>query len=328
MPPPFQLTPAVLAALSRIDHGLGRLEGLSVAQPQPLLRKRNQVRSVQASAAIEGNSLSVDQVTAVLEGKRVLGRQRDVREILNVNEAYERLPDWRPSSRKSLLEAHRLLMDGLLPDAGRFRTSGVGVFRGKALAHLAPPAHLVSHHVEELFRWLRRARAPLLVAGCVVHYELLFIHPFLDGNGRIARLWQQVVHHGYSPLLRFVPVESIVRDRQRQYYDALRRSDRAGDCTRFLEFALTALADAVAEFGREVRPPAEPPEARLNRAQVHFERRWFSRGDYLKLHLKLSTASASRDLAAGVARGLLDTRGEKRFTEYRFERKSHGRAHT
>ena len=318
VPPPFQLTLALFEALSRIDQGLGRLKGLSLSEPQPLLRKRNQVRSVQASVAIEGNPLSVDQVTAVLQGKRVLGREKDVREIVNTNEAYERLPEWTPASRKSVLEAHRVLMDGLIPDAGRFRASGVGVFKGEKLTHLAPPAHLVSHHVDELFRWLRRGDSPVLVAGCVVHYELLFIHPFVDGNGRIARLWQQVIHREHSPMLRFVPVESIIRQRQRRYYETLGLADREGHCTRFLEFSLAALADAVEEFGSEVRPIHETPESRLDLARAHFKRRWFSRIEYLKLHVKLSTATASRDLAAGALKGVLTLRGEKRFTEYRF----------
>lgn len=318
MTPPFQLTPRVFSVLSHIDQSLGRLQGLSVAQPQPLLRKRNRVRSVQASAAIEGNPLSVDQVTAILEGKRVLAKEQDVREILNVNEAYEALARWNPVSRKSLLEAHGLLMRGLMPEAGRFRTSGVGVFRGPKLTHLAPPAHLVSHQVDALFRWLRRAEVPVLVAGCVVHYELLFIHPFLDGNGRIARLWQQVAHREHSALLQFVPVESIIRDRQRQYYDTLRRSDRDGQCTRFLEFSLDALAEALAEFGQDVRPARETAQNRMERARPHFGRRWFTRGDYLRLHVKLSTATASRDLASAVAAGNLQSRGERRLTEYRF----------
>lgn len=318
MTPPFQLTPAVFSALSRVDRSLGRLQGLSVTRPQPQLRKRNRVRSVQASAAIEGNPLSIEQVTALLDGKRVLAKEKDLREILNVNQAYERLEKWQPTSRKSLLEAHALLMTGLLPDAGRFRTSGVGVFRGEKLTHLAPPAHLVSHQVDELFRWLRRKEVPALIAGCVVHYELLFIHPFADGNGRVARLWQQVVHQEHSPLLQFVPVESLVRDRQRQYYQTLRRADRDGQCTRFLEFSLLALADALAAFGREVRPVPETREVRLEKARDHFKRRWFSRGDYLQLHVMVSTATASRDLATGVAEGKLVSRGARRLTAYRF----------
>lgn len=318
--PRFHFTPKVLSSLSRIDHSLGRLEGLSVQQPQPLLRKRNRVRSVQASTAIEGNPLSVDQVTAVLEGKRVVGREKDVREILNVNDVYQRLDRWKASQRKSLLEAHARLMRGLVPDAGRFRTSGVGVFRGDTLTHLAPPAHLVSHHVDELFRWLRREKHSPLIAGCVVHYELLFIHPFLDGNGRIARLWQQVVHREHSALLQFVPVESLIRDRQRQYYAALRRADREGHSTAFIEFNLQALADALVEFSLDVRPARETSDSRLAKARVHFKRRWFSRRDYRSLHVKLSTATASRDLAAGVAAHQFSLKGAGPLTEYRFIR--------
>lgn len=318
MPPPFTLTRRVFATISRIDQSLGRLLGLSIDQPQPLLRKRNRVRAVQASAAIEGNALSVDQVTAVLEGKRVVGKEQDVREIVNVNAAYERLSRWNPTSSKSLLEAHALLMQGLMPTPGRFRTSGVGVFRGEKLAHLAPPAHLVLHEVGELLRWLKRGEVPPLIAGCVVHYELLFIHPFLDGNGRLARLWQQVIHRAHSPMLQFVPVESVIRERQREYYGALRRSDRAGDCTAFLELSLTAVADALDEFGRDVRPARETLELRLQKARTHFKRAWFTRAHYLRLHVKLSTATASRDLAAGVERGDLEPRGSARMTEYRF----------
>jgi Fic family protein len=235
-----------------------------------------------------------------------------------VNGAYRRLEQWTASSRKSLLAAHAVLMKGLAPDAGRFRSSGVGVFRGPHLTHLAPPAHLVSHQVDELFAWLRRGDVPVLVAGCVVHSELLFIHPFIDGNGRIARLWQQVIHREHSPLLQFVPVESIIRDRQREYYATLRRADKEGHCTGFLEFTLLALADALAEFGQEVRPSRETSQARLEKAHAHFGRRWFSRRDYLGVHVKLSTATASRDVASGVGERILQARGTTRLAEYRF----------
>jgi Fic family protein len=322
MPPPFHLTRAVFDALSRIDHVLGQLEGLSVARPQPHLRKRNRVRTVHASAGIEGNPLSERQVTALLEGRRVVGAEKDVREILNANEAYERLSRWRPARGADLLRAHATLMKGLLPGAGRFRTSGVGVFRGEKLAHLAPPAHLVSTQVSELLDWVDQAEVPPLVVGCVVHYELLFIHPFLDGNGRLARLWQQVIHRRHSELLQFVPVESIIRSRQAQYYAALRSSDQVGDCTRFVEFSLRALADALDEFRSEVRPAKETTPERLDRARAAFARRWFTRADYLALHARLSTATASRDLASGVASGELQRRGDRRLAEYRFEARS------
>lgn len=319
VPPPFALSSPLLASVARLERVLGRLEGLSVEKPQPMLRKRNRVRTVGATTAIEGNRLDEAQVTAVLDGKRVVGRAQDVQEIVNANEAYERLAEWKPTSSRSLLVAHAVLMKGLLPGAGRFRTSGVGVFRGERLTHLAPPAHLVADQVKRLLRWAGSTDTPRVVTACVVHYELLFIHPFIDGNGRLARLWQQVVQREHAPVLEFVPVESVIRSRQPAYYAALRASDRGGACTPFLEFLLEALAEATQEFADAVRPERETQETRLARARLHFAARWFSRADYLALHPRLSTATASRDLAAGVAAGALRPRGHQRLTEYRFQ---------
>ncbi len=317
MPAAFSITARTLRATGHIERLLGRLEGVAVKQAQPLLRKRNRVRSVHSSAAIEGNRLSAAQVTALLDGKRVVGAEREVREILNVNDAYERLASWKPSSLTSLLQAHGVLMRGLAADAGRLRTSGFGVFRGDTVRHRAPPAHLVHHHVTDLLRWVARDKTPTLIKGCVAHYELLFIHPFLDGNGRLSRLWQQVIHRQHSELLQFVPVESIIRARQRAYYERLHRADQAADCTPFIEFTLEALGQALEEFSREVRPEPQTASTRLEGVAAAFSRRWFTRADYLTLHPRLSTASASRDLARGVEEGRLEKRGDKRFTEYR-----------
>lgn len=315
--PVFQLSPQVLEAVARIERSLGRLEGLSIDRPQPKLRQRNQVKSVQASAQIEGNPLTLEQVTAVLEGQRVVGARKDVQEILNVNAAYDALEGWRASHFESLLAAHRVLMTGLTADAGTLRRGGVGVFRGPKLQHFAPPAHLVHHHLTGLLRWLRTTRTSALIAACVVHYELLLLHPFSDGNGRLARLWQQVVHRQHHPLLAFVPVESVVRDRQAAYYRALRRSDAGGDATPFLEFSLSALASALEGFAREVRPERLDGSARLAKARASLSG-WFARADYVALHPRLSTASASRDLAEAVADGVLERRGERRLARYRF----------
>lgn len=319
--PVFSLTPRALRALSQIERLLGRCDGLDIARPQPMLRKKNRVRSVRASAAIEGNTLSVAQVTALLDGKRVVGERSEIAEILNVNSAYDRLDGWKATSRASLCAAHGVLMNGLTADAGCLRTSSVGVFRGAKLTHLAPPAHLVRHHVDSLLKWLARAQAPALVTAIVVHYELLFIHPFMDGNGRLSRLWQQVVQAPHHPVLRYVPVESIVRDRQKQYYQALRASDRSGGATPFLEFSLDAMVAALEQFVSEVRPAPATVASRLESARAGLRRRWFSRAEYLALHPRLSTATASRDLSEGVRDGALEVRGARRLTEYRFRQK-------
>lgn len=172
--------------------------------------------------------------------------------------------------------------------------------------------------MRSLFAWARRASEPRVIVACVVHYELQFIHPFSDGNGRIGRLWQHVGLLLVSEAFSFAPVESIIRERQQRYYNALRRSDLAGDCTSFLGFSLAGLQTALAEVVRRVRPQREDAEARLEKARSHFGREWFPRSEYLGLHPRLSTATASRDLQAAVQEKNLERRGERRLATYRF----------
>jgi Fic family protein len=210
-------------------------------------------------------------------------------------------------------------MQDLTPDAGRWRSRQVGVLRGSRVAHVAPKAEHVQGLVTELLRSLEKDRqTPLVVRACVVHYELEFIHPFSDGNGRLGRLWQHVVLLADSPVFEHVPFESIIRERQAAYHDALGRSDKQGQSTVFIDFALRALVDALSELVQVLKPVAEDPPARLERARGHFRRRWFTRKDYLSLNPTLSTATASRDLAQGVAEGQLTRQGDKALATYRF----------
>lgn len=172
--------------------------------------------------------------------------------------------------------------------------------------------------MKSLLGWIRATDAPALIRSCVAHYEILFIHPFTDGNGRIARLWQHVIRLESSPLFRIVPMESVIRDRQQGYYDVLGRCDRRGDGTEFVEFALEALRDALRDTVAELRPARETATTRLATARSHLGRRWFRRADYLEAHPTISSATASRDLRAGVDGGQLEHRGARRLTEYRF----------
>lgn len=316
--PPFKLTPSIILAYAGVERLIGRLEGLGGLKPQPLLRKRNRIRTIHGSVGIEGNTLSIGDVTALLDGKRVLGSVREVREVENAIAAYERAPELSFTSEKDLLAAHGLLMRGLATDAGRYRTGSVGIWHGSKVAHVAPPASRVPALMRSLFAWARRASEPRVIVACVVHYELQFIHPFSDGNGRIGRLWQHVGLLSVSEAFSFAPVESIIRERQQRYYNALRRSDLAGDCTSFLEFSLAGLETSLAEVIQRVRPQREDAEARLEKARSHFGREWFSRSAYLGLHPRLSTATASRDLQSGVNEAMLDRRGDRRLAEYRF----------
>jgi Fic family protein len=271
------------------------------------------------TVAIEGNQLSLEQATALLEGRRVLGPAREILEIENANRAYERVASWDPFKKADLLKAHRVLMQGLVADAGRFRTKQVGVLQGNRIAHLAPPPHRVVDLMQALFRFLRTEReAPPLVVALVFHYELELIHPFSDGNGRIGRLWQHALLRRASPVFEHVPAESLIREHQREYYAALAAADRLGGCNPFIEHMLGILLLALERLGGQLRGHADTRQDRLGKARLALGKRWFSRKDYLALFPRLSTASASRDLALGLAAQTLVSRGAHALTEYRF----------
>lgn len=243
--PPFDLTPAITESVETITTLLSRWTAKAQAAPSPTQRRNQRIRSIQASLAIENNSLSVEQVTAVLEGRHVLAPPRDVQEVRNAFAAYDHLPSWNPTSPDDLLQAHALLMANLLDAPGQWRSGGVGIYRGEQLLHMAPPANRVPTLMADLLAWLRRTDAHPLVASSVFHYEFEFIHPFSDGNGRMGRLWQTLILSRWQPALAWLPVETVIRDRQQAYYAALAAADNASSATPFLDFMLDALATAL-----------------------------------------------------------------------------------
>ena len=245
--PPYRITPGILHSIEQIGEALGNLRLHSESVAVPILRRGNRIKTVQASLAIEGNSLSLEQVTAVLSGKRVLAQPREIQEVRNAFAAYEKLSDWTAHSRADLLAAHGLLMAGLVDETGRFRSGGVGIQRGGEVVHVAPPAERVPALMDDLLAWLEKTDEHPLVAGCVFHYEFEFIHPFEDGNGRLGRLWQTLILIQWRPIFALLPVESIIRDRQQDYYAALGRADDAADATAFIEFMLAAIQRAIEE---------------------------------------------------------------------------------
>lgn len=318
MNPPLKITPAILNYLSSIGEQLGAINTSHLQVPMAELRKSNRIRTIQASLAIEGNNLSEEQVTALLENKKVLAPAKDIREVKNAIAVYEKLNDWKVFSLPSFLKAHAQLMKGLIPSAGKLRTGGAGIIKAGGLAHLAPPAKLLKPLVGNLFSYLKNGDHPLLLKSCVFHYEVEFIHPFVDGNGRVGRLWQTLILMKYNPVFAYLSVESIIKKKQAAYYKALSHSDKAGECSQFVEFMLAAIAIALDEILEE-RQPVLSAKARVELFQDRVGKNSFTRKDYLEQYKNISSATASRDLKAAVESGLLKIKGDKRTASYRFK---------
>jgi Fic family protein len=314
----FQITGQILDRIAAIERLIGRVEGLDQAKPQPHLRKSNRIRTVQGSLAIEGNTLSEDQVTALFEGRTVLGPKNEIHEVLNAIEVYRRMGEFKPRSLRSLLRAHRLMMDGLLASAGSWRSGNVGVLHGSRISHVAPRADRVPYLMKGLFEFLKGNDCHPLIQGAVCHYELEFIHPFEDGNGRIGRFWHSLLLTNYQPIFEFTPVESLIKEHQSKYYEVLGIADRAGESTAFIDFSLEMVHRALDGLVDAIRPEPSTAKTRLERAQANFGQGRFFRKDYRKIHKTISTATASRDLQVGVQSGLLVRQGDKAAAVYRF----------
>ena len=260
--PPYTITPEILNLVAAISEVIGRLTVLTDQTRALRLRRINRVRTIHGSLAIEGNTLSEAQITAILEGKRVIAPLREVQEVKNALAAYDRFDSWKPESDKDLLEAHGILMSGLIDEAGSYRQGGVGVMAGSQLIHMAPPADRVPHLMSDLFGWLAATDAHSLIASSVFHYEFEFIHPFADGNGRLGRLWQSLILARWNPLFADIPVESLIFEHQAEYYQALQESTQKTDSAPFIAFMLRMILDTVTTSTPEVSLEVSP-EVRL-----------------------------------------------------------------
>jgi len=243
--PHFTFTNAIVASVARISELLGAWAARRTATISPQLRRGHRIQTIQASLAIEHNTLSVEQVSAVIDDKPVFGPPREIQAVRNAFAAYEKLEQWSASNEHHLLEAHQLLMSGLLDGLGQYRNAGVGIYDGQILVRMAPPARWVPQLMDNLLGWLARTDLPPLVASCLFHYEFEFIHPFADGNGRMGRLWQTLILTQWRSELAWLPVETVVRDRQQAYYAALASADHDAEATPFVAFMLEALEQAL-----------------------------------------------------------------------------------
>lgn len=245
--PPFHMTDKITFLIAEISEQVGRITVLQEGTISPHLRRKNRIRTIHSSLAIEHNSLSLEQVTAILNGKRVLGNPNEIKEVQNAYEAYELMLHLNPSSVDDLLKAHKLMMNGLVPENGKFRSGGVGVFDGETLVHIAPPAEFVPEHINNLFAWYQQSELHPLIKSAIFHYEFEFIHPFADGNGRIGRMWHNLLLGKWKELFFWLPIEDLIQLRQKEYYDALGMADKQADSAGFVELMLEIIMDSLKE---------------------------------------------------------------------------------
>ena len=313
--PPFTLTHLILKLSEKISREIGRLEGSKMIFPSITLRRSNQIKTVHASLAIEGNTLTIEQISDLLNDKRVLGPKKDILEVVNANLVYDNITDFEYSSAKSFLKAHEMLMQGIVEGAGKFRSQGVGIFQGSKVAHIAPPAENVPHLMNELFKYLKNKDELLLIKSCVFHYEMEFIHPFIDGNGRMGRLWQTVILMQEFPVFEFLPFETLISQSQQEYYKSLAKSDRAGKSTEFIEYMLYVIDKSLEEllnYNNRILTDRDRIDYFISLGINEF-----SRKDYMNVFKDISTATASRDLKKATELNLFEKIGEKNQVKYK-----------
>ena len=248
--PPFTITEKMLHLVSEISEQVGILNArLGQDIPSPMLRKKNQIKTIHSSLAIENNTLSLKQVTDIIDGKRVLGAPDEIQEVKNAVEAYRLIPQLDAFKEKDLLKAHGLMMKDLVRNAGHYRYDGVGVFDGNGnCLHMAPPPERVPELMGDLFQWVKTCRTHPLIYSCVFHYEFEFIHPFIDGNGRMGRYWQTMLLSRWKGIFAWLPVETIVKEHQNEYYNVIAQCDAAGESTSFVEFMLACILDTIENY--------------------------------------------------------------------------------
>jgi Fic family protein len=319
--PPFTLTNRMTLLVSEIAELIGAWKAVNQNTLVPALRRGNRIKTIQASLAVEQNTLSVEQVTAVLDGKSVLGTPKEIQEVHNAFAAYEAMEQLNPTELDDLLKAHAILMRGLIENAGHWRTGGAAIYQEDKVIHVAPPASQLPRLMSDLFDWLKNTDAHPLIASAAFHYEFEFIHPFSDGNGRMGRLWQTLILSQWQPLLAYLPVETVIKYRQADYYQRLGEADASSNCSTFIEFLLEAIQQSLQEaidnqsvtnekarVEMQVQTRVKTPEAILNLLKDNPS---FSLAE-VATHLGKATSTIERAVAKLQQEGRLTHEGAKK----------------
>lgn len=265
--PPFTITNEILAYVSSISEKIGRISAVSNLESKPHLRRNNRIKSIHSSLKIEANSLSLGQVRDVINGKMVLGEQKEIQEVKNAYAAYERFSEIQPFSIKSLKRFHGIMTKYVVEESGDFRRGEEGVFNGDECIFMAPPAQFVPQLMGDLFAWMKEEKNNVhpLIMSSVFHYEFVFIHPFADGNGRMARLWHTAMLAKWKPVFEYIPIESQIEKFQNEYYKAIARCHVEGESTLFIEFMLSQIDKILDDVSAQVSEDNEQLSEYLKR---------------------------------------------------------------
>lgn len=308
--PPFEITNAIIGYVAEIAELTGKLSSTNKFSANPMLRRTNRIRTIHGSLAIEQNTLTLEQVTAVLNGKQVLAPPKDIAEVKNAYEIYERLEELDPYSVDDLLTAHSIMTRGLVDESGVFRSKPVGVVDQEGhVLHFGTLPQYVPDLVMELLDWVKSSDVHMLIRSCVFHYEFELIHPFADGNGRVGRLWHTLLLSKWNPAFAWLPVESIIHDRQQEYYEAINASNDAGESTVFIEFMLsaikTSLMDAISTSDEMSDGAMDKATMRWEQIEKFLQTHEFIMNADVRALCEVSAATANRILAGFTTEGKL-----------------------
>jgi len=316
MKPPYEITNKILLLYGQITEALGLCKSLLLVKPEAKLRRQNRIKTIHSSLAIEGNTLTIEHVTALLEKTKVIGPKKDILEVQNAIKAYEQLSEFDPFSIKDFLTAHKVLMKGLVESSGQFRRKQVGILRGSDIHHVAPGYPRVPGLMAELFEYIKKDPDIDIIKSCVFHYEMEFIHSFEDGNGRMGRFWQTRLLMKVNPIFEYVPIEETIKNHQELYYQSLADADNSGKSTVFIEFMLDAINRTLRKTIDESKTGSIDYKKRTDFALGQLNE-WFDRKEYMKINKGISTATASRDLKQLVEDGRIKASGVGRMTKYK-----------
>ncbi len=318
MKPPYNITGKILNLVASISERIGEVNSAHLNKPPIELRRKNRIKTIHSSLKIEGNTLSIEQITAIVKNKPVIGPKKDILEVKNAIGVYNCLEKLNPYSFNSFCKAHGILMDGLIESPGKLRNKSVGIVKGSKVAHIAPPAHLLKALINDLFTYLKTDEDLLLLKSCVFHYEMEFIHPFMDGNGRMGRLWQTLILKSAYPVFEFLPIETLIKERQAKYYEALEKSDNTGKSTVFIEYMLEIILESLNEL-LNIQNVNLTKIDRIYLFKSIIKDNYFTRKEYLTNFREISSATASRDLKYAVENQLINKNGDKSTSKYRFK---------